>query len=137
LSPPILICAQPLDSLRASEVASAAAAGFSEAGHAVDVMELPAEGNKALLAEQQFDRRMRAAFAVVIVTERLRDGEMRGTLPGELATSSRQAGVACHAICAENSIEPFTARIYDLQTIRTARTPAELREAALELTTEL
>jgi hypothetical protein len=135
---PILICAQPLDSLRASEVASAAVAGFGESGRDTDVIELPAEGNvKALLAEHQFDRRMRAAFAVVIFTEFLRDGELRGSLPGEIATNARQAGVACHAICAENAIEPFTARIYDLQTVHTARTAEELRAAARTLSAEL
>lgn len=101
-------------------------------------MELPADGDaKALLAEHQFDRRMRSAFAVVILTERLRDAEMRGTLAGEIATGARQAGVACHAICAENAIEPFTARIYDLQTIRVARTAEEIRAAARTLSTEL
>lgn len=102
------------------------------------MIELPAEGAaRTLLIENQFDRRMRAAYAVVICTERLRDGELRGTLPAEIATSSRQAGVACQAICAENAIEPFTARIYDLQTIRTAGTPAELQAAAVALAGEL
>lgn len=101
-------------------------------------MELPAEGDaKAVLAEHRFDRRMRAAFAVVIVTEHLRDGEIRGTFAGEIATGARQAGVACHAICAENAIEPFTARIYDLQTIHTARTADEIEAAARSLSTEL
>lgn len=110
-------------------------AGFGEGGRPdADVMELPAQGDvKVLLAEHQFDRRMRAAFAVVIFTEFLRDGEMRGSLPGEIATAARQAGVACHAICAENAIEPFAARIYDLQTIHTARTAPELSEAARSL----
>jgi hypothetical protein len=138
MKPPVLICAQPFDTLRGSEAASAALAGFGDGGLDADIIELPAEGDaKALLAEHRFDARMRAAFAVVIVTEFLRDGEMRGSLPGEIATAARQAGVACHAICAENAIEPFTARIYDLQTIRTARTAAELRLAAKELMTEL
>ena len=139
MTQPILICAQPVDSLRASEVASAALDGFGDAGRTdFDVIELPAEGDaKALLLEHQFDRRMKAAFAVVIVTERLRDGEMRGSLPGEAATNARQAGVACHAICAENAIELFTARIYDLQTVHTARTNEEIRAAARTLSAEL
>jgi glycerate kinase len=128
-----------MNTLRASAVASAAVMGFGEAGRPdADVMELPAEGNaKDLLAEHQFDRRMRAAFAVVIITEHLRDGELRGTLAGEIATSARQAGVACHAICAENAIELFTARIYDLQTVHTARTGDEIRAAARTLSAEL
>jgi glycerate kinase len=80
---------------------------------------------------------MRAAFAVVICTQRLRDGEFRGTLAAEMATSARQAGVPCHAICAEASIELFTARIYDIQTIRTASSTPELRAAGSALAFEL
>jgi glycerate kinase len=139
MEPPLLICAQPFDTLEARGVAQAVAAGFTAAGRQEpDVIELPAEGDvKALLAEHRFEARMRAAFAVVICTEHLRDGELRGTLAAEMATGARQTGVACHAICAENAIEPFTARIYDLQTIRTAATLDEFRDAARALSAEL
>jgi hypothetical protein len=139
MEPSLLICAQPFDSLEAHAVAAAVADGLTAAGRPQpDILELPAASDaKLLLAEHGFDQRMRAAFAVVVCTEYLRDGELRGTLAAEISTSARQAGVACHAICAENAIAPFTARIYDLQTIRIAATSDQLRHAAGFLADEL
>lgn len=101
-------------------------------------MELPAAGaSKPLLTDLDFDRRMRRAFAVIICTERLREGELRGTIAAEIATGARQAGVACHAICAEDSISAFSARMYDLQTIRSAVGAEALQAAAVALCAEL
>ena len=103
-------------------------------GH--DPLELPRDGDPGpILAAAGFDARMRAAFAVVIVAPLL-ETDLRGTLPGEIATRSRQAGVACHAICAERELDAFGARIYDLQTITTT-SAAGLRTAASELAARL
>ena len=88
-----------------------------------------------MLAAAHFDVRMRAAFAVVIVAPLL-GADLRGTFPGEVATRSRQAGVACHAICAARELDGFGARIYDLQTITTT-SAAELAVAARELAARL
>lgn len=89
-----------------------------------------------MLAAARFDERMRAAFAVVIVVPLL-SADLRGTLPGEAATRSRQAGVACHAICGARELDGFGARIYDLQTITTATSATGLEAAARELAARL
>lgn len=139
IEPPALICAAPIDDLDAGEVAHAVADGLRLAGRPQpDIIELPPTGDaKRLLAEHDFEPRMRRAFAVIVCTERLRDGELRGTLAAEIATSARQAGVACHAICAEHAIGLLSARIYDLQTIRTASGAGDLQAAATALASEL
>ena len=116
MKPPILVCAQSLGpNLGATAVGEAVARGLSQAGLVqADVLELPAD-----LAAARFADRMRAAFAVVICVDHLTDSLLAAGQPGAIATDARQAGVACHAICARSDVDAFTARIYDLQTIRT------------------
>ncbi len=70
-----------------------------------------------LLDEVDFDRRMRAARAVVIAVALLQERALAGSLAFEIATRARQAGVPCYAVAGENRLDPFDARILDLQAI--------------------
>ncbi|QEC46322.1 glycerate kinase [Baekduia soli] len=79
------------------------------------------------------DRRIRAARAVVIGEGRLDRATLLGGPAGEIATRARQAGVPCHAIVGADAIEPFDARILDLQVILEAGTPAALQDAGERL----
>lgn len=97
-----------------------------------DLLALPAPGDDeiaAALAAGSFDARMRAAFAVLIVAASL-PVDLRGTFTGEIATRCRQAGVACHLICAPPAPDAFAARIYDLQTVHAIDAADELPATA-------
>ena len=80
-----------------------------------------------------FDARMRAAGFVVTGEGRLDGQTLRGKVVGEVATRSRQAGVACHAVVGERDLDPFEARILDLSTITEATTLEELEAAGRSL----
>lgn len=75
------------------------------------------------------DARMRAARAVIVGEGRLDRTSLQGKVTGELATRARQAGVPCHAVVGENALDPFDARILDLQEIVQAGTPQALERA--------
>lgn len=79
------------------------------------------------------DARMRAARAVVVGEGRLDRTSLQGKVTGELATRARQAGIPCHAIVGEDALEPFDARILDLQEILEAGTPDALASAGERL----
>lgn len=79
------------------------------------------------------DTRMRAARAVIVGEGRLDRTSLQGKVTGELATRARQAGVPCHAVVGENALEPFDARILDLQEIVEAGTPNALTAAGERL----
>jgi glycerate kinase len=91
-----------------------------------------------LLEARGFDRRMRAARAVVIVAARL---DERTLLTGsrsagpvfEIATRARQAGVPAYAAAAESTLSLFDARILDLQVVLQARDARALRRAGEKL----
>ena len=80
-----------------------------------------------------FDRRMRAARAVVTGEGRLDEQSLAGKAVSEVATRARQSGVPCHAIVGERRLDAFGARILDLQAILEAGTPARLRNAGRRL----
>lgn len=80
-----------------------------------------------------FDRRMRAAHAVVTGEGRLDEQSLAGKAVSEVATRARQAGVPCHAIVGRRELDAFGARILDLQAILEAGTIAQLRAAGREL----
>jgi glycerate kinase len=86
-------------------------------------------GPPFVLAELDFDARMRAARAVVVGEARLDRATLEGRVAGEIATRARQAGVPCHAIVGEDAIERFDARILDLQAILVASTLAQIETA--------
>ena len=79
------------------------------------------------------DGRMRAARAVVVGEGRLDLGTLAGKAAGELATRARQSGVPCFAVVGERAIDPFGARILDLQAVLEAGDPAALEAAGRRL----
>jgi glycerate kinase len=92
----------------------------------------PGDAGK-LLQALDFDARMRGARAVVVGAERLDERTLLGSAVFEIATRARQAGVPAYAVTAENELDPFDARILDLQVILQARTTRALRKAGEKL----
>lgn len=92
----------------------------------------PVETSK-LLDGLDFDRRMRSARALVIARERLEDRTLVGSVAFEVATRARQSGVPAYAIAGHNTLDPFEARIVDLQVILQASTVRALKAAGRKL----
>lgn len=90
-------------------------------------------GAAFVLDALDFDRRMRAAHAVVTGEGRLDSQSLAGKAVSEVATRARQAGVPCHAVVGRNELDRFGARILDLQTVIEAGTPAQLEAAGRRL----
>jgi hypothetical protein len=80
-----------------------------------------------------FDARMKAARAVVILARRLDERTLLGSAPFEVATKARQAGVPAYAVTRENELDPFDARILDLQLVIEARSAPALTKAGAKL----
>lgn len=80
-----------------------------------------------------FDALMRGAAFVVTGEGRIDSQTLRGKIVGEVATRSRQAGVACHAVVGQRDLGPFEARILDISTITEATTLEELEAAGRTL----
>ena len=80
-----------------------------------------------------FDRRMRAARAVVTGEGRLDTQSLAGKAVAEVATRARQAGVPCHAIVGERRLDAFGARILDLQAVLEATTLEAIERAGEQL----
>jgi hypothetical protein len=80
-----------------------------------------------------FDRRMRAARALVIACARLDERALAGSVAFEAATRARQGGVPAYAITAQDELDRFEARIVDLQVILEAGTPRALAAAGKTL----
>jgi glycerate kinase len=76
---------------------------------------------------------MRAARAVVTGEGRLDRQSLVGKAVSEVATRARQAGVPCHAVVGMNQLEPFDARILDLQLVLEASTLAQLEAAGAQI----
>jgi glycerate kinase len=93
---------------------------------------LPGEASK-LLDGLDFDRRMRAARALVIARKRLDDRTLAGSVAFEAATRARQSGVPAYAVTGRNALDPFEARIVDLQVILQASTARALSAAGRKL----
>ncbi len=124
--------------LPAAAVAEAIAQGLRAAGMAEpDLCPLPAaqagERTRELLDSLDFDARMRAARAVIVADEHLRERTLAGSATFEIATRARQAGVPTYALTARNELDSFDARILDLQTILEAGSARTLTAAAREL----
>jgi glycerate kinase len=84
-----------------------------------------------------FDRRMRAARAVVTGEGRLDEQTLEGKLVGEIGTRTRQAGVPLHAVVGQDALDGFGKRIIDLQVVIEAGTLAALEAAGERLGTAL
>jgi glycerate kinase len=86
-------------------------------------------GAPFVLEALEFDRRMRAAWAVVTGEGRLDRSTLDGKIVAEVATRARQAGIPAHAIVGEDALDRFDARILDLQEILTGSTRPEIEAA--------
>ena len=80
-----------------------------------------------------FDERMRAARCVITGEGRIDEQTLQGKVVGEIGTRTRQAGVPLHAIVGENALDPFGARMIDLQLVVEASTLAEIEASAHRL----
>jgi glycerate kinase len=134
----LLVAARAFDeSLDASRVADAIAAGLLDGGWPVDTCAIAGDDDsadaRALVRSVEFEQRMLAARAVVIAEPRLREQTLAGTIAFEIATRARQSGVPAYAVTDENLLDSFDARILDLQTIVEASTDRSLRSAGRKL----
>jgi glycerate kinase len=135
----VLLAAGPFGSeLPASAVLAAIARGLQAGGAAEpDLCPLPpcADGAppsgdaRALLDALDFDARMRSARAVVVCAERLEERALTASVTFEIATRARQGGVPAYAVTGENLLDPFDARILDLQLILEAASARSLATA--------
>jgi hypothetical protein len=148
ISKTVLVLAEAFgDGLDAERVAGALARGL-EAGGRLECdlcpLQAPATSRPAepvgrasaaslSLDEHSFDTRMRAARALVIVCERLSNSTLPGSLAFEAATRARQGGGPAYAVTAHDELDPFEARIVDLQVVLEAGTSRELDAAGSEL----
>ena len=87
-------------------------------------------GAQFVLDAADFDRRMRAARAVVTGEGKLDQQSLAGKLVSEISTRARQAGVPCHAIVGTRELDSFGTRVLDLQAVFEASTPHQISAAA-------
>lgn len=90
-------------------------------------------GASFVLDALQFDRRMRAARAVVTGEGRLDLQSLVGKVVSEVATRARQSGVPCHAVVGVRELDSFGARILDLQAVLEASSAEEIEGAGQRL----
>ena len=90
-------------------------------------------GAQFVLDAVDFDRRMRAARAVVTGEGKLDQQSLAGKLVSEISTRARQAGVPCHAIVGTRELDAFGVRVLDLQAVLEASTPRQISAAARRL----
>jgi hypothetical protein len=120
---PLLVTSAFGAGLSAPDVAAAIARGLRAGGvPAPDTCPIdPAHEHGAdareFLDAHDFDARMRRARAVIVAAEQLWEQTLAGSATFEVATRARQAGVPVYAITGENGLDPFDARILDLQLI--------------------
>jgi hypothetical protein len=141
--------------LDAEGVGAALARGLAAATLDCDLCPLVADASASAtvgrrLDELDFDRRLRAARCLVIATARLddrtlpidhrhpirgarRDRRSSSSVAFEAATRARQGGVPAYAVTAHNRLDPFEARIVDLQVVLEASSPRALSAAGRRL----
>jgi glycerate kinase len=90
-------------------------------------------GASFVLDALDFDRRLRAARAVVTGEGKLDQQSLAGKLVSEIATRARQSGVPCHAIVGQRELDAFGARVLDLQAVLEASTLRQLAAAGRRL----
>ena len=90
-------------------------------------------GAQFVLDAVDFDRRMRAARAVVTGEGKLDQQSLAGKVVSEVSTRARQAGVPCHAIVGTRELDSFGLRVLDLQAAFEASTPRQISAAARRL----
>jgi glycerate kinase len=90
-------------------------------------------GASFVLEALDFDRRMRAARAVVTGEGKLDLQSLAGKVVSEVATRARQSGVPCHAVVGVRELDSFGVRILDLQAVLEAGTRERLVGAGRRL----
>jgi glycerate 2-kinase len=90
-------------------------------------------GAQFILDAIGFDRRMRAARAVVTGEGKLDQQSLAGKAVSEVSTRARQSGVPCHAIVGTRELDAFGLRVLDLQAVFEASTPRQISAAARSL----
>jgi glycerate 2-kinase len=90
-------------------------------------------GAQFVLDAVDFDRRMRAARAVITGEGKLDQQSLAGKLVSEISTRARQAGVPCHAIVGTRELDSFGVRVLDLQAVLEASTRRQVTAAARRL----
>jgi glycerate kinase len=143
ISETVLVLAGPFgERLDAKRVATAVGRGLeADGGLECDMCPLDedlcigVDGASTLLNEVDFDRRMRAARAIVIACARLDDRTLAGSVAFEAATRARQSGVPAYAVTGDDALDPFEARIVDLQVVLEAGTSRALGAAGRKLAT--
>lgn len=115
----VLIAAGPFGGLSAQRVGSAISRGLGARGWQTDVCPIAPAGDlpldaRELLDALEFDTRMRRARAA---EWRLRAPAPAASPTFEIATRARQGGVPAYAVTARNMLDPFEARMLDLQVI--------------------
>jgi glycerate kinase len=90
-------------------------------------------GGAFVLDAVGFDRRMRAARAVITGEGRIDRQSLAGKLVSEVATRARQNGVPCYAVVGRRELDSFDQRILDLQVILEAGTIPALESAGAQL----
>ncbi len=143
ISKTVLVLCEGFDEgLDAERVAGAIARGLTADGR-LEVDLCPLEGGldgrtadpSAPLDEADFDRRMRAARAMVLVCAELDDRTLAGSVAFEAATRARQSGVPAYGVTGQDALDPFEARIVDLQAILEADSSRALSAAGRKLAT--
>ncbi len=86
-------------------------------------------GAQFVLDAVDFDRRMRAARAVVTGEGKLDQQSLAGKVVSEVSTRARQAGVPCHAIVGTRELDSFGVRVLDLQAVLEASTASADRRS--------
>jgi hypothetical protein len=126
------------DGLDAERVGAALARGLSSAALSCDICPVgagaytPAQVAR-LLEQRDFDRRLRAARCLTIAAAQLSDETLPGSIAFEAATRARQSGVPAYAVTARNRLDPFEARIVDLQVVLEAGSARALAAAGRAL----
>ena len=144
ISRTVLIACGAFDQLNAQQVGSAIARGLEAGGFEADVCPIvpehdpPADGDpladvRALLEALDFDARMLRGRAVVLAERSLAERALTASPVFEIATRARQAGVPAYAVAAQNLLDPFDARILDLQVILEASSTGTLTAAGRRL----
>jgi glycerate kinase len=141
ISRTVLVAPEPFDGeLDAACVAAAVGRGLraGDATLGVDLCPLGERGEgpgevRWVLEELDFDRRMRAARAVVVGAGRLDEQVLLGSAIFEIATRARQAGVPAYAVTGASALDLFDARILDLQVVLEACDTRALRRAGERL----
>lgn len=130
----VLVAAEAFDGkLDAARASKAIGRGLRAAAHELETDLCPIQPLRADLP-RDLDARMRKSRAVVIAAARL-DHEtlLRGEAVSEIATRARQTGVPCYAIAGSDKLDPFEARILDLQVVLEAGDERGLAAAGRKL----